>query len=246
MIGAIKQAAEILGKKITVIGRETSRFPLGRIGQYGSPYKYMPDILLGPETPNMDRLLRESDLIISCTGENPFTDADLPKIKPGAFLTSITSANDELDRDARVKRGILMRAPVSQQLPNAKIQGSKTPRCMTYQASGTPLHLLLNGTPANYYLKEQSPVISMTHGLKLIAAAQLLEGKIMLEERIPRPFKEYDDIPGFRTMDIDDLNLIHLPFNLAPIAEYRAHIAHTLLGQGQAAAGRAGGKSNTR
>lgn len=51
----------------------------------------------GFETPPKDTGLEKADLIFSATGRKGLKEEDFPKLKKGAFVATVTSADDELD-----------------------------------------------------------------------------------------------------------------------------------------------------
>lgn len=58
----------------------------------------------GFETPPRDAGLEKADLVFSATGRKALKEEDFAKLKKGAFVATVTSADDELDIDGLVNR----------------------------------------------------------------------------------------------------------------------------------------------
>lgn len=126
-----------------------------------------------PDQAALDRLLRQSDLIISATGANAITDEDFSKVKSGVYLAVITSVDEELDLPRRLEDSFFVRAPEDYQLSNAVVRKTRVRYATTYLAGGKPVHLLL-GYPLNYVLRRQDPGIGLIHATKMTAAIRLM------------------------------------------------------------------------
>jgi adenosylhomocysteinase len=62
-----------------------------------NPLKRLDAYNLGAEIPNREMLTSEAEVIFSATGGRALSIGDFTKLKPGCFVFSVTSADDEMD-----------------------------------------------------------------------------------------------------------------------------------------------------